>query len=64
MPSLVLAWDRQVPSPSGWLPPVGVQVMPCLVLAWVSLVPVHFRLAYRSGDAFFSTVLAWVRSDE
>jgi hypothetical protein len=60
MPCLVLAWDRQVPVPPGWLLSVGVQVMPCLVLPWVRLVPVHLRLAStrgRSGDALHSVTM-------
>jgi hypothetical protein len=57
MPFSVLAWDRQVPAPTGWFLPVGGQVMPCLVLAWDRQVPVPLRLVsarVRSGEALLS----------
>ncbi len=57
MPCLVLTRDRQVPAPSGWLLPVGGQVMSFSVLAWDRQVPVPLSLASargRSGDALFS----------
>ncbi len=62
MPCSVLAWDRQVPAPLGWLLPVGGQVMPCLVLAWDRRVPAPSgRLFPVGGQVMPCLVLAWDR---